>query len=742
MLDDRSRMTWEEIHRLLDRRESDPFAWLGRKESETEAGRFVVFRTIAVRAAEAFVIQRQGDREPLRMDRNRDTPVFEAACSETEAPLKYRFLFRDQAGHAWEVEDPYAFGPFLSDFDQHLFYEGSLEKSYERLGAHPFRSGDVDGVIFAVWAPNALGVSVVGDFNDFDGRCHPMRNIGFSGIWELFVPGLIPGTRYKFEIRQMPGDRLCVKSDPYAFASELRPRSASIIHGLPAREERDDAWKTRREGADWLKSPISIYEVHLASWDRAWEEDGRMLTYDELAIRLVSYVQQMGFTHVEFLPIMEHPLDESWGYQCTGYFSPTRRHGSPEGFQRLVHAFHEANIGVILDWVPAHFPTDDHGLRTFDGTCLYEHVDSRKSYHPDWKTLIFNYSRNEVGNFLLSNAMFWLDRYGVDGFRTDAVASMLYADYSRKEGEWIPNRHGGRENLDAVEFLKRLNVRCHGSFPGILTIAEESTSWPGVSRPVHHGGLGFSLKWNMGWMHDVLNFMVKDPIHRKHHMDLLTFQLLYAFSENFVLVLSHDEVVHGKRSLLDKMSGDVWQKFANLRLLYAMLFGFPGKKHLFMGGEFGQWTEWRHFEALPWDLLAWPSHRGIQRLVEDLNRVYVREPALYAWDSNPQGFQWIDFSDLDNTVISFVRWCGAEARPVVCVYNLTPVPRMGYRIGVPFSGRYEEILNTDSHVYWGSDMGNMGGRFTSDFAAHGFPFSLELTLPPLGALFLAPTGNA
>ena len=738
MPDRHSHLTVEEARTLLERRCTNPFQWLGRREVEGEDGTLVVVRTIAVRAERVFAVQIGKAPLNLPMERVGDTPIFEAICRDPGALETYRFRLEDAEGHQWEVEDPYAFGPFMSEFDQHLFHEGTLEQAYEKLGAHPLLAGKTHGVLFTVWAPNAKGVSVVGDFNDFDGRCHPMLNLGFSGIWELFIPGLMPGSKYKFEIRQAGSDRLCQKSDPYAFASELRPRTASVIHGLPERDDKDERWQARRKEIDWFRSPVSIYEVHLPSWDRVFEEGGRMLTYSELAQKLVPYVKQLGFTHVELLPVMEHPLDDSWGYQCTGYYAPTRRHGSPEEFGALVRAFHEAGIGVILDWVPAHFPTDDHGLATFDGTCVYEHVDSRKSYHPDWKTLVFNYERNEVSDFLVSNALFWLERYGVDGLRADAVASMLYVDYSRKEGEWVPNQYGGRENLGAVEFLRRLNTVCHRRHPGVLTIAEESTAWPGVTMPVHHDGLGFSLKWNMGWMHDVLDFMSKDPVHRKYHMDQLTFQLLYAFSENFVLVLSHDEVVHGKRSLLDKMNGDVWQKFANLRLLYALLFGFPGKKHLFMGGEFGQWTEWNQAEALPWELLAWPSHRGIQRLLSDLNQLYAREPALHRGDTDPSGFQWLDFSDLDNTVVSFVRWAGAEARPVVCVYNLTPIPRKNYRIGVPFSGRYRELLNTDSEYYWGSNVGNMDFLSTEDASIHGFPFSLELTLPPLGALFLAP----
>ncbi|MBI5197939.1 MAG: 1,4-alpha-glucan branching protein GlgB, partial [Nitrospirae bacterium] len=546
------------------------------------------------------------------------------------------------------------------------------------------------------------------------------------------------GTIYKFEIRSRSHGYIAQKSDPYAFYAEVRPKSASIVHALDRYVWQDRTWMEKRSRQDDLHKPMSIYEVHLGSWMRAPEEGNRFLTYRELADRLIPYVQEMGFTHLQLMPICEHPLDASWGYQTVGYFAPTSRSGTPEDFMAFMDACHQKGIGVILDWVPAHFPRDGHGLGRFDGTALYEHADPRKGEHQDWGTLIFNYGRNEVRNFLLSNALFWLDKYHVDGLRVDAVASMIYLDYSRKSGEWIPNMYGGNENLEAIDFLKKFNEKVHQDHPGILTIAEESTAWPGVSRPTYLGGLGFSLKWNMGWMHDILRYFSKESVHRKYHHHDLTFGLLYAFTENFVLPLSHDEVVHGKRSLLDKMPGDFWQRFANLRALYGFMFGHPGKKLLFMGGEFGQWDEWNHDRSLDWHLLQYEPHRGLQRYVKDLNHLYRSQPALYEVDFQWNGFEWIDFHDAENSAISFLRRARNPEDLIVFVCNFTPVPRKNYRIGVPAPGFYREILNSDSDLYWGSNMGNAGGVWAEPRPYQGRPYSVLLTLPPLSVLMLKP----
>ena len=629
----------------------------------------------------------------------------------------------------------------LTEYDLHLFGEGTHLKIHEKMGAHMADPGGVRGVHFAVWAPNARRASVIGDFNGWDGRCHPMRALGRSGIWATFVPGIGMGELYKYEI-ETPQGRPLQKSDPYAFRMEVRPRTASIVWDVTEYPWNDAEWMSARANGLGLDRPIATYEVHLGSWRRVAEEENRPLTYRELAHRLVEYVKEMGYTHVELMPIAEHPLDESWGYQVIGYFAPTSRYGTPEDFAYFVDYCHRHKIGVLLDWVPGHFPKDAHGLFQFDGTYLYEHADPRQRDHPDWGTAVFNYDRHEVRNFLLSNAMFWLERYHVDGLRVDAVASMLYLDYSREEAEWIPNPYGGRENLGAVAFLKQFNEIAHARFPGILTIAEESTSWPGVSRPTYVGGLGFGLKWNMGWMNDVLKYMAEDPVHRKYHHNGLTFGLFYAFHENFVLVLSHDEVVHGKRSLLDKMPGDAWRKFANLRLLYGFMYGHPGKKLLFMGGEIGQWKEWSPRESLDWHLLEHEPHRNLQTFVRDLNHLYTSEPALYEADFDPSGFEWIDFQDRDNGVVSFLRRGRDPEWFLVFACNFTPVPRPGYRIGVPSPGFYMEVLNSDAEIYGGSNMGNFGGVQTDPVPWHWRPCSVELTLPPLGVVVLKPRKEA
>ena len=621
----------------------------------------------------------------------------------------------------------------LTEYDLHLFGEGTHLRIYEKLGAHVVDVDGVPGIHFAVWAPAARRVSVVGDFNAWDGTRHPMRMLDTSGVWIAFVPEIGEGELYKYEIETQQGE-LLQKSDPYAFRMELRPQTASIVWNVSKYVWNDAKWMADRP--EDIDRPMAIYEVHLGSWRRAPGDLDAPLTYRELVHELVDYVTEMGYTHIQLLPVAEHPLDESWGYQGIGYFAPTSRYGTPEDFAYFVDYCHRNGIGVLLDWVPGHFPKDAHGLFRFDGTYLYEHEDPRQREHPDWGTAIFNYGRNEVRNFLLSNAMFWLEWYHMDGLRVDAVASMLYLDYSRQEGEWIPNRYGGRENLEAVDLLKQFNETAYARSSGIVTIAEESTSWPGVSSPTYVGGLGFGLKWNMGWMNDVLRYMAEDPVHRRYHQDRLTFGLFYAFHENFVLVLSHDEVVHGKRSLLDKMPGDVWQKFANLRLLYGFMYGHPGKKLLFMGGEIGQWREWNSGTSLDWHLLEEMPHRQLQTFVRDLNRLYISEPALYEVDFDPAGFEWIDLQDRDNSVVSFLRRARDTEDFLVVVCNFTPVPRYGYRIGVPSPGRYEEVLNSDAAIYGGSNVGNLGGVQADVLPWHSWPYSVRLTLPPLGMVML------
>ena len=635
------------------------------------------------------------------------------------------------------MKTDYPFPQILTDFDLHLIGEGTHYKKYEKLGAHLKEVSGVKGVHFAVWAPNVNGVSIIGDFNRWDVNSHKMRMLGNSGIWEIFIPGLSEGEIYKFALQTKSGETI-EKADPYAFYSEIRPKSASIVYDIEGYTWSDDKWMEERVRRNALDAPISIYEVHLGSWMRVPEEGNRCLTYKELAHKLVEYVKDMGYTHLQLMPVTEHPLDASWGYQTIGYFAPTSRFGTPKEFMYFMDYMHQNSIGVLLDWVPAHFPKDGHGLARFDGTCLYEHEDPRKGEHQDWGTLIFNYGRNEVRNFLLSNALFWLDKYHIDGLRVDAVASMIYLDYSRQPGEWIPNQYGENENLEAIDFLKRFNEVVHSTHPGVLTIAEESTAWTGVSRPTYLGGLGFSLKWNMGWMNDTLRYFSKDPIHRKYEHDNLTFSLLYAFTENFVLVLSHDEVVHGKRSLLDKMPGDFQQRFANLRALYGYMYGHPGKKLLFMGGEIGQWWEWNHDESIHWHLLQYESHQGLQRYVRDLNRLYQSEPALYEVDFDYHGFEWIDFRDAEGSIISFVRRGKDPEDFLVFIYNFTPVARMGYRVGVPKGGFYKEVMNSDSGSYWGGNIGNFGGIWAEDVPWHGRPSSVSLTIPPLSMVVMKP----
>ena len=622
----------------------------------------------------------------------------------------------------------------LTGDDLFLFNEGTHFTLWEKLGAHPTSAGGEAGVAFAVWAPNAEAVSVCGDFNGWSPDSHALAPRGGSGIWEGFVPGLERGALYKYHVRSRQHGYRVDKADPFAVRQETPPRTGSVVWDL-AYEWGDAEWMQRRAATNRRDAPIAIYEVHLGSWMRSPDEPGRFLTYRELAPRLAEYVSRMGFTHVEFMPVMEHPFYGSWGYQVTGFFAPTSRYGTPQDFMFLVDTLHRAGVAVVLDWVPSHFPSDEHGLAYFDGTHLYEHADPRQGYHPDWGSYIFNYGRNEVRSFLASNALYWLSAYHADGLRVDAVASMLYLDYSRAEGEWVPNRFGGRENLEAIEFLRRTNEEIYRRHPDVQTTAEESTAWPMVSRPTYVGGLGFGYKWDMGWMHDTLEYVRRDPVHRKYHHDQLTFRQLYAFHENFVLPLSHDEVVHGKGSLLDKMPGDAWQRFANLRLLLAYMWAQPGKKLLFMGGEFGQWREWRHDESLDWHLLAEAPHEGVRRLVADLNSAYRREPALHRRDCEPSGFEWVDCADWQGSVVSFLRK-GLDGEQLLVACNFTPVPRLAYRIGVPAGGVWSEVLNSDAAEYGGGGMGNLGAVQAQSVRAHGREFSLSLLLPPLAALFL------
>nr|WP_193552291.1 1,4-alpha-glucan branching protein GlgB [Oleisolibacter albus] len=636
-----------------------------------------------------------------------------------------------------EIDDAYRFSPWLGELDRHLLGEGRHERIWEKLGAHVVEHEGVRGTVFAVWAPSARRVAVVGDFCTWDGRRLPMRLHHGIGVWEVFVPHAGAGDRYKFEIKGPQGEMLPWKADPLAFRAEQPPATASVVHGLPRWDWQDQLWQDARARANDRESPISIYEVHLGSWKRG--DGNRYLTYRELADDLVPYIKEMGFTHIEMLPITEYPFDGSWGYQPIGLYAPTSRFGSPEDFKHFVETCHREGMGLLLDWVPGHFPTDAHGLGLFDGTHLYEHADPRQGFHQDWNTLIYNYGRREVRNFLLGNALYWLDRFHLDGLRVDAVASMLYLDYSRKAGEWVPNRFGGRENLEAIDVLRRMNELSYGRHPGSMTVAEESTAWPGVSRPVYLGGLGFGFKWNMGWMHDTLQYMAQDPIHRRWHHHDLTFGLLYAFTENFILPLSHDEVVHGKGSLLNKMPGDRWQKFANLRAYYGFMWTHPGKKLLFMGGEFAQEREWSHDRGLDWFLLDLPEHQGLRTLVRDLNHLYRSLPALHRLDCDPAGFDWLEGGDNENSVLAYRRLDG-HGNSVTVVCNFTPIPRQGYRLGVPEAGHYVERLNTDAEIYGGSNVGNGGGLDSEDIPSHGRPNSLSLTLPPLGTLVLQREG--
>jgi len=714
---------------IVDGRHGDPFAVLGPHEVQSK----LVIRAFMPSATSVAVIDPETGAVAAELDEIAKPGLFEGIVPDRPVWFSYR-LRGSNIGGSWDLDDAYRFPPLLGEVDDYLMREGTHRRLWERLGARTVKHHGVDGVAFAVWAPNASRVAVIGDFNDWDGRRHGMRNRQGAGVWEIFIPGIGTAARYKFEIKDAGGRLLPLKADPLARQMELRPGTASVVAPQAPFRWQDAGWLEKRNTAQTVGAPICIYEVHLGSWQRG--EDNRFLTYDELADRLVPYAAELGFTHIELLPVNEHPLDASWGYQPIGLFAPTSRHGTPEAFARFVDRAHQAGLGVLLDWVPGHFPTDEHGLGRFDGTALYEHADPRQGAHQDWGTLIYNFGRAEVANFLHANALYWLERFHLDGLRVDAVASMLYLDYSRKPGEWVPNRYGGNENLEAVGFMRRMNELAYGEHPGIATVAEESTAWAGVSRPTWTGGLGFGFKWNMGWMHDTLEYMRQDPVHRRWHHDKMTFGLLYAFSENFVLPLSHDEVVHGKGSILDRMPGDTWQKFANLRAYYGYMWGHPGKKLLFMGQEFGQGREWNFDQSLDWHLMDVSWHRGIRQLVTDLNKLYRETPALHQRDCQPNGFQWVEAGDHENSVFSWLRF-GEDGAPMLVVTNFTPVPRHGYTLGLPLGGRWIERMNTDAEIYGGSGTGNLGGVHAEETPAHGRPFSARFTIPPLSTLYFS-----
>ena len=718
----------DEVNRFVSGEHSDPFRVLG----PHRVGDDLEIRVFRPDARRIDIVLDQHPEEPVAAQKIQQDGFFCATVRNATRDLPYHIRVTAWDGSHYLTRDPYQYGPIMGEVDLHLFAEGQHWKIYDKFGAHLRTIGDATGVYFAVWAPNAQRVSVVGDFNGWDGRVNPMRKLIGSGVWELFLPGIKQGAHYKFEIRAQTG-ALLLKSDPFAFFNQHGKSTASLVYDLERYRWNDGTWMESRRTRDWPRSPISIYEVHLGSWRRKAEEGNRHLSYLELAETLLPYVLEMGYTHIELLPVAEHPFEGSWGYQVTNYYAPTSRFGTPDEFRHFIDKCHQVGIGVILDWVPAHFPKDAHALAEFDGTHLYEHMDPRQGEQLDWGTLIFNFGRNEVRNFLIGNALFWLDQYHIDGLRVDAVASMLYLDYSRKPGQWIPNVYGGRENLDAVYFLKHFNEVCYERFPGIMTIAEESTDWPGVSRPTYLGGLGFGFKWNMGWMHDFLEYMSLDSIFRRYHHGNITFSLLYAFQENFILVLSHDEVVYGKRSLLSKMPGDEWQKFANLRMFLAWMYGHPGKKLLFMGGEFGQWNEWNHDTSLDWQLVSLPAHDGLRRLVQHLNYIYKSEPALWQLDDTYEGFDWIDLHDADNSVVSFLRK-SREGDVVAFVVNATPMVRYDYRLGVPEAGFYRELINSDAETYGGSNVGNFGGMQTQDVPWMGRQHSILIHLPPLATL--------
>ncbi|HOV13680.1 MAG TPA: 1,4-alpha-glucan branching protein GlgB, partial [Spirochaetota bacterium] len=689
----------EHLDRIIYAYHWDPFQVLGYHEIEIDGKKCGTVRAFFPEAKELNLII---DKKSFAMEKTHNDGMFEIILEKIGKP-NYRFKVTNWENHSWELDDPYKYTTVLTDFDMHLFGEGNHYRIYEKLGSHVMEVEGKKGVLFNVWAPNAKRVSVIGNFNHWDGRKHPMRSRGASGIWELFIPDLVEGEIYKFEVKTQD-DRILEKADPYAFRTELRPKTASIVHTVGKYKWNDAKYMKKRDEKNHLNEAISIYEVHLGSWKK--KNGDEFLTYRELAEDLVNYVEYMGYTHIELMPVAEHPFDGSWGYQVTGYFAPTSRFGTPDDFCYFVDKCHEKGIAVIIDWVPAHFPTDAFALAQFDGTALYEHADPRKGFHKDWTTFIFNFGRNEVRNFLISNALFWLDYYHIDGLRVDAVASMLYLDYARKDGEWIPNEYGGNENLEAVYFIKRLNEQVYSEHPGVLMIAEESTAWPGVSKPTYLGGLGFGLKWNMGWMNDFLFYMQKEPIYKKYHHNNLTFSMIYAFNENFTLVLSHDEVVHGKQSMISKMPGDDWQKFANLRAAIGFMYGHPGKKLLFMGTEFGQWAEWNHKQSLDWHLLDWDRHKQLLAYFKALNHVYKENKALFEVDFQWHGFEWVNCNDWEGSSLSFLRKSNDGSETILVVVNFTPVPRYNYRVGVPKHCHWKEIINSDAVEFGGGGIGN------------------------------------
>ncbi|MEN8904658.1 MAG: 1,4-alpha-glucan branching protein GlgB [Clostridiales bacterium] len=728
----------DDLKRIINADHNNPFSVLGLHEisGESESKKFVV-KSFLPNAAKITLID--DNNQSYHMDKIDQNGVFEVFISDKSDYFDYTLQVEDDAGNKFRIVDPYSFLPDMPEYDLHLFNEGNHHKIYNRLGAHLKEIKGIKGTLFTVWAPCAKRVSVVGTFNHWDGRRHQMRALGSSGVWEIFIPKLGQGELYKYEIKT-PFDDIYIKADPYAFFAEKKPKTASIIFPLDNYEWNDNNWMKERDSSNSLEKPMSIYEVHLGSWIRLpddTEEDGkRGLTYKEHTEKLISYVLDMGYTHIELLPLAEHPFDGSWGYQITGYYAVTSRYGTPDDFKHFIDRCHQNSIGVIMDWVPAHFPKDGHGLARFDGTALYEHEDKRLGEHPDWGTHIFNYGRNEVKNFLISNALFWMDIYHIDGLRVDAVASMLYLDYAKKDGEWLPNKWGGKENIEAIDFMRQLNTTIYKYFSGALMIAEESTSWALVSKPSSVGGLGFSYKWNMGWMNDFLKFISLDPLYRKYHLGELTFSMVYAFAENFTLVLSHDEVVHGKCSMISKMPGDYWQKFAGLRLSYTYMYGHPGKKLLFMGGEFGQFIEWNYKEGLDWHLLDYPLHNKLQKCVKDLNNLYKSQPAMYEVDFDQDGFEWIDCSDTKNCIISFVRKGNDWRDMLLFISNFTPNVHYDYRIGAPKNVFYEEIFNSDAEIYGGSNVGNPNGVHADEIKLHDKPYSIKLTIPPLATLVL------
>jgi 1,4-alpha-glucan branching enzyme len=728
-------LTNDELQSLVGLIHQSPHTLLGMHPLGDKSG--LVVRALLPDAAKVEIQPTHEKTKPkFELKRIPKTDVFEGVTQSACKVYAYDLVVTNQQGRVRRTRDAFSFLPTLGESDLFLFGKGDERRIYEKLGSQLRVIDGVPGVSFAVWAPNAQRVSVVGNFNHWDGRFHPMRLLGASGVWEIFVPGVGVGAQYKFEVRDAHG-KISLKTDPYGFFFEVPPKNAAIVWDTRKFKWTDDAWLQQRRNHDRLRSPMSIYEIHLGSWRK--KSIGESLSFRELAAPLLEYVKRLGFTHVEFLPPAEHAFYPSWGYQITGFYAPTSRYGTPDDFQFLVNALHEAGIGVIIDWVPAHFPRDDWALARFDGTALYEHEDPRKGEHQDWGTLVFNFGRHEVSNFLAANALFWCDRFHVDGLRVDAVASMLYLDYSRKAGEWIPNQFGGRENIEAIEFLKKFNHLTQTEFPGVLTIAEESTAWPLVTRPPYVGGLGFSFKWNMGWMHDTLDYFSREPVHRKYHQNDLTFATLYQHSENFILPLSHDEVVHGKGSLIGRMPGDDWQKFANLRALLAYQWLFPGKKLLFMGGEFGQSAEWNANGQLDWWLLeAGPFHRGLQKFVGDLNKFYAASPGLWQSDYDHGGFYWIDCADRESSVLSFIRQNPGGANPLAVILNLTPVLREKYRIGLPRAGQWREVLNSDAAVYGGGNQGNLGGVTAGNVPCHGQPHSAEFRLPPLSVIVFQP----